>query len=185
MAFRFYPGEYRIRPVRAAWELRACAALRRDVFCDEQKLFDDDADTLDQRALHIAAIACVLSQPEQVVGTVRIHEAAAGIWFGSRLAVHSDFRCGHALGHKLIRHAVSTAHAHGAREFFAHVQVQNAPLFQRLHWRALATQEIYGQPHVLMAADLDFYPPAAREEIALYAPSRASRQPALTALEAA
>ncbi|MET0379323.1 MAG: MSMEG_0567/Sll0786 family nitrogen starvation N-acetyltransferase, partial [Spongiibacteraceae bacterium] len=133
-SFRFYPGEYRIRPVNADWELQGCAALRRAVFCDEQGLFqDDDSDAIDPNALHIAALGCVLAQPEQVVGTVRIHESQPGIqpgvWMGSRLAVHNDFRCDHALGHKLIRHAVRLAHARGCHQFFAHVQIKNAPLF--------------------------------------------------------
>lgn len=185
-AFRFYPGEYRIRPLQADWERRACAALRRAVFCDEQRIFDgDDGDHADARALHIAAFGCVLSQPEQVVGTVRIHAEANGVWIGSRLAVHGDFRCSHALGHQLIRHAVRLAHAHGCRQFLAHVQLRNVALFERLHWHAIDTRDIYGQPHRLMQADLGFYPPATREEIVLYPRLRSDRLRALPALEAA
>lgn len=185
-SFRFYPGEYRIRPLQADWERRACAALRRAVFCDEQRIFErDDGDAADTRALHIAAFGCVLSQPEHVVGTVRILEADGRTWFGSRLAVHGDFRCNHALGHQLIRHAVRLARARGCEQFLAHVQLKNAALFQRLHWHALETLDIYGQPHLLMQADLDFYPPAVREEIALYPQTRSERLRALPVLEAA
>ncbi|MDB6062166.1 MAG: GCN5-related N-acetyltransferase [Verrucomicrobiaceae bacterium] len=167
--FRFNPGEYRIKPAREKWERNACAALRRDVFCAEQGLFDsDDRDDIDNRALSIAAISCVLAQLEQVVGTVRIHETESDIWFGSRLAVAADFRSSSALGHKLIQHAVGTARTKGCERFLAHVQLKNAPLFKRMHWRVLQTVDIYGQPHLLMEADLNFYPTAISEEIAIY-----------------
>ena len=52
----FMPGEYSIKHVAADWERKACAALRRQVFCTEQRLFDaDDRDTIDDHALPIDA----------------------------------------------------------------------------------------------------------------------------------
>jgi putative N-acetyltransferase (TIGR04045 family) len=167
--FRFLPGEYIIKHVDAGWEKAGCAALRRAVFCDEQKIFDrDDTDAVDAVALTIAAITCVIAQPEQVVGTVRIHEASPGLWFGSRLAVHRDYRHASALGRYLIEHAVCTAHARGCRQFHAHVQLQNEALFQRLHWHTLDYVEVCGQRHALMQADLDFYAPRHEDEICIY-----------------
>jgi putative N-acetyltransferase (TIGR04045 family) len=69
-----------------------------------------------------------------------------------------------ALGAALIRLAVSSAHARGCRRFLAHVQSQNALLFQRLHWRTLEIIELHGRPHHRMEADLDSYPPFAAPE---------------------
>lgn len=184
-AFCFSPGEYRIRPAQTTWERHACSALRRAVFCDEQQLFEDDSDAIDASAQHLSALTCLLGEPEQVVGTVRIDEREAGVWFGSRLAVQRDYRCGFSLGKYLIRHAVTVARAQGATAFYAHVQQQNVPLFQRMHWLALKALELHGQPHQLMRADLDFYPPAAHREITLYLPSRTQRLQPLPLLEAA
>lgn len=155
----FRPAAYRIKLADAAWEHRACAALRRQVFCDEQQLFvGDDRDSADDVALPIAAVACVAGIPEQVVGTVRIHQPEHGLWFGSRLAVHADFRGAAWIGSELIRHAVGSAQARGCRRFLAHVQIANVGLFRRLHWHPLETLEVCGQPHVLMWADLEHYP---------------------------
>ena len=101
--------------------------------------------------------------PDQVVGTVRIHThpegEEPGLWWGSRLAVHAAFRQHGRLGATLIRLAVSSAHARGALVFLAHVQAQNVPLFQRLHWSLLKEETLHGRPHALMQADLAHYPP--------------------------
>lgn len=167
--FRFNPGEFRLKPATERWEQLGCAALRRAVFCIEQGLFDgDDRDAADAGALSIAALVCLIGQPEQVVGTVRIHETEPGVWQGSRLAVHADYRSGTALGPHLIRHAVGSARARGCRRFLAQVQVQNAALFKRLHWQVLEPVSVCGRPHLLMEADLTHYPPCARDEVCLY-----------------
>lgn len=169
----FIPGEYRVKHVTAAWEQRDCAQLRREVFCAEQQVFDgDDADAIDAVALPIAALACVAGIAERVVGTVRIHrpDAAceAGLWQGSRLAVHPDYRGSAWLGSELIRHAVSTAQARGCTRFLAQVQVQNVRLFERLHWTSLEAVVVQGRPHVLMEAQLAHYPPRAEDEVRFY-----------------
>lgn len=173
--YRFHPGEYRIKHVTEAWERRACADLRRAVFCDEQGIFEhDDADELDARALPIAAIACLIGQPEDIVGTVRICETDLGTWWGSRLAVHRDYRRSVWLGSELIQHAVRTAHARGAKRFFAQVQVQNVKLFERLHWNVLGAVIVQDRPHVLMQADLAHYPPQHRDDIGFFSGLRAA-----------
>jgi putative N-acetyltransferase (TIGR04045 family) len=179
-AFPFVPGEYRIKHLSENWERAACLALRRQVFCREQRIFeDDDADAHDAYALPIAAIACIAGLPEHLVGTVRIHcdDAEAAHWSGSRLAVHPDFRRSAWLGSELIRHAVSTATARGCRKFTAQVQAQNRALFERLHWRVLEVSSIQNRPHVLMEADLAFYAPRHADEIAWFT-SRPESTPA-------
>jgi putative N-acetyltransferase (TIGR04045 family) len=161
----FLPSEYRVKFATEPWERREAAALRRQVFCDEQGVFaGDDRDAIDQVAIPIVANSSFGVVSHEVVGTVRIHEAEPGIWWGSRLAVASDYRRIGALGTALIRLAVSSAHARGCLRFFAHVQSQNATLFRRLHWDTIDEINIHGRPHHFMQADLAHYPP--KHEIA-------------------
>lgn len=156
----FIASEYQVKYATTAWERRGAAALRRAVFCEEQGLFTgDDRDAIDEIATPIVALSLLGVAADAVVGTVRIHEAEPGLWWGSRLAVAEGHRKVGALGASLIRLAVASAHARGATRFLAHVQSQNAPLFQRLHWQTLDIVDLHGRPHHRMQADLDFYPP--------------------------
>jgi putative N-acetyltransferase (TIGR04045 family) len=161
----FLPSEYRVKFATDAWERREAAALRRQVFCEEQGIFSgDDRDAIDDMAIPIVAISSFAVVSQEVVGTVRIHEAEPGVWWGSRLAVAAGYRKIGALGTSLIRLAVSSAHARGCRRFLAHVQSQNALLFRRLRWATLAEITIHGRPHHFMQADLAYYPPLADAE---------------------
>src|SRR5450631_2497513 len=161
----FLPAEYRVKFATEAWERREAAALRRQVFCEEQGIFvGDDRDDIDAIAIPLVVISSLGIAPHDVVGTVRIHEAEPGVWWGSRLAVAADYRGIGALGSSLIRLAVSSAHARGCRRFFAHVQSQNAPLFRRLRWDTIEEVNIHGRPHHFMQADLRHYPPFADAE---------------------
>jgi putative N-acetyltransferase (TIGR04045 family) len=156
----YQPAEYRIKQAGLAWETEHAYRLRRQVFCAEQGIFDgDDRDDIDARAQLLVALACIGGTPEQVVGTVRIHEEEPGVWFGSRLAVDAAFRKQGQLGATLIRLAVSSARAQGCKTFLAHVQSQNLPLFVRMHWDPLRELSLLGRPHHLMQADLACYPP--------------------------
>jgi putative N-acetyltransferase (TIGR04045 family) len=162
----FLPSEYRVKFATDAWERRDAAALRRQVFCDEQGIFlGDDHDAIDEVAIPIVAISSLGVVPHDVVGTVRIHEREPGVWWGSRLAVAVDYRRVGAIGTSLIRLAVSSARARGCRSFFAHVQSQNALMFQRLHWNTIEETELHGRPHHFMQADLAHYAPIADAEI--------------------
>lgn len=153
-------GECRIKHATEAWEEAGAAALRVQVFCREQGLFPGhDRDAIDARAFTLVALAPIFGVPDQVVGTVRIHRDGPGLWGGSRLAVDRAYRRLGAIGSGLIRLAVSTAHARGCRRFEAHVQSQNAALFQRLHWHTIREELLHGHPHHLMWADLAHYPP--------------------------
>jgi putative N-acetyltransferase (TIGR04045 family) len=162
----FLPSEYRVKFATEAWERREAAGLRRQVFCDEQGIFPaDDRDAIDEVAIPIVAISSLGVVALDVVGTVRIHETEPGVWWGSRLAVAGAYRRIGAIGTSLIRLAVSSANARGCRRFFAHVQSQNALLFQRLHWYTIEQTEFHGRPHHFMQADLAHYPPIADAEI--------------------
>jgi putative N-acetyltransferase (TIGR04045 family) len=156
----FVPSEYRVKQATQRWEFEQAYALRREVFCVEQQVFaDDDRDEIDAQARLLVAVACVGGVLDQVVGTVRIHEARPGVWWGSRLAVHRAFRRHVGLGTTLIRLAVGTAHARGCKTFLAHVQQQNVELFKRLHWHWLADEMLCGRPHCLMSAEVGWYAP--------------------------
>ncbi|GLK66733.1 MSMEG_0567/Sll0786 family nitrogen starvation N-acetyltransferase [Hansschlegelia plantiphila] len=169
----FVPGGYRVKWATEPWELRGAMAVRREVFCEEQGLFDgSDRDAIDDSATPIVALSSYVVAPDAVVGTVRIHEEAPGLWWGSRLAVAAGHRRVGALGASLIRLAVSSAHARGCVRFLAHVQAQNAPLFRRLHWRTLDEIELRGVRHLRMEADLAFYPPFATPEAGFLALTR-------------
>ncbi len=157
---RFMPCEFRVKWAATHWEREQALALRRAVFCAEQGIFlGDDRDAIDEHAQLIVALSCVGGAPDAVVGTVRIHEESTGRWWGSRLAVHAAFRHHGRIGATLIRLAVSSAHARGCREFLAHVQSQNTPMFERLHWRSLQRETLHGRPHDLMQANLAHYAP--------------------------
>lgn len=157
---QFTPCEFRVKLAETAWEVEQSRKLRRAVFCVEQGVFvGDDRDALDDEALPIIAVSCVAGLADQVVGTVRIHTQGDDLWWGSRLAVHPSFRQYGHIGTSLIRLAVGTAHARGARIFLAQVQSQNRALFEKLHWRALKEEMRFGRPHCLMEADLSRYPP--------------------------
>jgi putative N-acetyltransferase (TIGR04045 family) len=158
----YTPTEYRIKWTTLPWEAEEAFKLRRAVFCIEQGIFvGDDRDEIDERAQHLVAVSCIAGMPEQVVGTVRIHQEGPQLWFGSRLAVHAAFRRHSKIGATLIRLAVTSAHAIGCETFLAHVQSQNVPLFRTLHWDALSQEMLHGRSHHLMQAQLEHYPPCA------------------------
>jgi putative N-acetyltransferase (TIGR04045 family) len=156
----FAPCEFRVKWADSGWEIAQARTLRRVVFCVEQGVFvGDDLDTIDAHAQTLVALSALGGMPDEVVGTVRIHAAEDGIWWGSRLAVHAAFRSHGRIGATLIRLAVSSAHARGCRVFLAHVQSQNVALFEKLRWTALKEETLHGRPHHLMQADLAAYPP--------------------------
>jgi putative N-acetyltransferase (TIGR04045 family) len=160
LALAYVPIEYRIKWTTLEWEASEAFKLRRAVFCIEQGVFvGDDRDEIDDRAQQLVAVSCIAGMPEQVVGTVRIHETEPGVWLGSRLAVHAAFRGHGKIGSTLIRLAVTSAHALGCKTFLAHVQSQNVPLFRRLRWDVLGEEWLHGRQHHLMQAQLAHYPP--------------------------
>ena len=152
----FLACEFRVKFATLPWERNRAAGLRREVFCGEQGIFrDDDQDAIDEIAIPLVALSSLAITHEDVVGTVRIHEEGAGLWWGSRLAVARSYRKVGAIGTSLIRLAVCSAHARGCQRFLAHVQSQNATLFHALHWETLDEVLLHGHPHHFMQADLD------------------------------
>lgn len=171
----FTACEFQIKFATEDWERSGAACLRHHVFCKEQRLFEDDRDAIDDTAIAIVALSLLGVAADEVVGTVRIHEAEPGLWWGSRLAVCPRHRRVGALGTSLIQLAVSAAHARGCTRFLAHVQEQNVPLFRRLNWTTLAEVTLHGHPHHRMEANLAAYPPFMTPEIGFLAlPKRAA-----------
>lgn len=161
----FLACEFRVKFATLAWERNRAAALRRQVFCEEQQIFQGtDADAIDDYAIPLVALSSLAITHEDVVGAVRIHPAEQGVWWGSRLAVSKPYRKIGAIGTSLIRLAVCSAHARGCERFLAHVQSQNARLFHALHWQTLEEIDVHGHPHHFMQADLAHYPPLSTPE---------------------
>lgn len=141
------------------WALREAQRLRNDVFVVEQGIFQtSDHDVFDSHAYTLVATIGLLGIPDAVVGTVRIHEQAPGVWVGSRLAVDRAYRSVWGLGKALIAVAVSSAQAQGCKIFYANVQLKNLELFQKLGWLALGEVDVHGVTHMFMQANLDLYP---------------------------
>lgn len=157
---KYQPVEYLVKWATYPWEIAQAMQIRKDVFCEEQGIFNgNDEDETDQKAQLIVAISCEAGHPDTVVGTVRIHQEETGVWYGSRLAVHKDYRSHGKLGASLIKLAVSSAHWVGCHTFLAHVQSQNVPLFRRLYWDVLQQETLLNRSHHLMQARLEKYPP--------------------------
>jgi putative N-acetyltransferase (TIGR04045 family) len=164
----FLASAYQIKYATEAWEFRGAAALRRQVFCQEQGIFeDDDRDAIDDTAIPIVAISLFGVAADAVVGTVRIHPHPEdpGVWWGSRLAVARPYRRLGAVGANLIRLAVSSAHAQGCHTFLGNIQSQNVELFRHMHWQTLEELQLHGKPHHMMQANLAHYPPFQHPEI--------------------
>jgi putative N-acetyltransferase (TIGR04045 family) len=170
---RYLPPHYRVREACEPWEIDGSARLRHTVFCVEQKIFDQtDRDDIDRFATTLAATSTLAGMEDEVVGTVRIHEAAPRHWTGSRLAVAKGHRRVGGIGTHLIRLAVCLAHARGAARFDALVQNPNVALFESLHWHTIGTRMLHGHPHHHMQADLAYYPAADAHELQVLVPMR-------------
>jgi putative N-acetyltransferase (TIGR04045 family) len=156
-------ARFETRIARTAPERAAYFALRREIFCAEQGVFDgDDRDDCDATAVPIVCLAETSGGgAARVVGVVRIweDESTPGDWWGGRLGVDRDFRTVGAVGRWLVQTAVGTARGWGASRFRATVQRANVAFFRRLRWQTRTELELFGRPHHLMEADLTHYPP--------------------------
>jgi putative N-acetyltransferase (TIGR04045 family) len=165
----FHSPGYFIRAASTHWETKGALDLRKRVFVDEQGIFDvHDQDDIDSIATHLVAISTIAHEAHSVVGTVRIHQAEPGIWWGSRLAVDPAYRNVGRLGAELISLAVRSANARNCRVFYANVQTQNVVLFRRMRWQCLKEVNCHGVEHMLMSADLSRYPPQYHPENGWY-----------------
>ncbi|MFZ4640130.1 MAG: MSMEG_0567/Sll0786 family nitrogen starvation N-acetyltransferase [Nodosilinea sp.] len=147
---------YHFKLATSPEEVKGYFALRQQIFCQEQGLFEPtDVDDIDQIAYPIIALE---THSGKIVGIVRIYEADPGLWYGGRLGTHPAYRRGWRIGKGLIEKAVTTAHTWGCRQFLATVQLQNVRFFQRLHWTSLEQITLCDRPHHLMEANLNYYP---------------------------
>jgi putative N-acetyltransferase (TIGR04045 family) len=164
---------FQVKWATNAWEIEQASRIRREVFCEEQGLFDEhDRDEIDLIAQPLIVTSSILGMPEEVVGTVRIHQPEPGLWLGSRLAVKKVFRSQIVLGASLIRLAVSSANTLGCHTFLATVQERNEVLFKRLHWATTGYQDIHGMKHANMQADLEHYPPLSQPSLGFWVSGR-------------
>ena len=63
-------------------EIEQANRIRREVFCEEQGLFQEhDRDDIDLIAQPLIVTTSILGMPEEVVGTVRIHQPEPGLWW--------------------------------------------------------------------------------------------------------
>jgi len=137
------------REASTAEELQACYAIRRQVFVEEQHLFEtDDRDVHDEHAIHFMALV-----RGSIIGTVRIYCDAGGLWWGGRLAVLKRHR-GRA-GRLLVQTCVERVRSEGGRQFQACVQQDNVAFFKTLGWVSVGeTISICNRPHQVMQATL-------------------------------
>jgi hypothetical protein len=179
---RYAQSDFLFKIATSPAEVDGFFTLRRQIFCEEQGIFQhDDRDPVDEKMIPIICKTLLAGMEDSIAGVVRIDEREPGLWYGSRLGVAADYRrlrhispgvairnmqpCYHrlgALGAGLIYKAVSTANSMGCREFLATVQRQNERFFRRLHWESIGRLSLHGIEHVTMRADMNYYPPAAR-----------------------
>jgi radical SAM protein (TIGR04043 family)/putative N-acetyltransferase (TIGR04045 family) len=147
------PGDNLIcHRARTSGETAQAFEIRREVFVEEQKLFEtSDQDANDVKSIHLVAV-----HRGEVVGTVRVfpNGNGSGHWIGGRLAVKKGHRTSGA-GELLVRNAVQTVKRHGCTHFTAHIQAENVAFFSRLGWRTIEPPALhFGKIHQLMAANL-------------------------------
>ncbi len=138
-------------PSRTRRELAKAAAIRHQVFVDEQRLFQDtDADENDGESTHLIA-----EMEGQIIGTVRVFPVEGnGHWIGGRLAIQKEWR-GSGAGELLVREAMRFVKSKGCTAFTARIQEENIPFFVQVGWRpAGRLHEYRGRIHQQMKADL-------------------------------
>ncbi|GAB7055296.1 MULTISPECIES: MSMEG_0567/Sll0786 family nitrogen starvation N-acetyltransferase [unclassified Paenibacillus] len=152
-----------VRIAKTEHELEAALSLRRQVFVDEQHLFDGtDADEHDPASIYINA----WKNGETLMGTVRCYadNDDPTLWWGGRLAVKPEFRL-RGVGVYLIEAAVEEMRLRGVRRFLAKVQQQNVKLFEKLGWKTVGGLIwIHDHPHHIMEANLHVYDASGRKQ---------------------
>jgi putative N-acetyltransferase (TIGR04045 family) len=133
-------------------------ALRREIFVDEQGLFErDDRDEVDDDPRRIVLLA--RNHDGTVIGGVRLAPALTGTdigwWNGGRLAVSRAGRHYGGVGAALVRAACAHAEGSGVIRFEATVQAGNEAMFRRLGWHRVRAVEVAGAPHLQMRWPID------------------------------
>ncbi|MGO4275666.1 MSMEG_0567/Sll0786 family nitrogen starvation N-acetyltransferase [Paenibacillus sp. TAF58] len=144
---------YEIRIAETEIETQASLLLRRQVFVEEQQLFEEsDADENDSSSITIN----IWKQGTILVGTVRCYpdRKTPSLWWGGRLAVHEQYRI-RGIGVYLIEAAVEQMKQRQVLCFRAQVQEQNVQLFEKLGWTKVGAPTFaQGLPHQIMEANL-------------------------------
>jgi putative N-acetyltransferase (TIGR04045 family) len=133
-------------------EIKEVFAIRKEVFIDEQKIFQNsDIDENDKNSIYLIA-----EDDNIIIGTVRIYPSGNDdTWVGGRLAVRNKHR-GSRAASLLSQEAVNLAKIKGCRKFVATIQEQNVNFFKRLGWKTTGGIFNYlGVPHQPMEADLN------------------------------
>lgn len=140
-----------IRQAKTEQETREVFAIRKEVFVDEQKMFQDsDIDENDKKSIYLIA-----KSNGMIVGTVRVFPVGDDSWIGGRLAVRRKYRGTHA-GCSLVKEAVKFVIMKKCKKFTAIIQVKNVNFFKYLGWKPIGNKINYlGLPHQIMEADLD------------------------------
>jgi putative N-acetyltransferase (TIGR04045 family) len=141
------------RIVTSSADIAAHHRIRTDVFVNEQQLFIDDRDAVDEL---VTTLKVVAFREHNAAGSVRLFpiDAHGERWQGDRLAVLAPFRR-FTLGIPLVRFAVATAGQRGGSVMSAHIQPSNVAFFEHLGWRSDGAIETYvGVPHQPMCIDL-------------------------------
>jgi putative N-acetyltransferase (TIGR04045 family) len=143
------------RLAAGADELALHYAIRRTVFCAEQRMFGvgDDRDDRDAEGTTLHAVG---AESGVIGGTVRLYPLGEDgrVWQGDRLAVLPAFRHG-SLGGSLVRFAVRTAGERGGERMVAMIQLPNVRFFLALGWSLDGdVADFHGRAHQPMAIAL-------------------------------
>src|SRR5258708_37478545 len=84
---RFSASEFRVKFAPSRWEREGAYALRRQVFCGEQGLFEeDDRCGVGDYATALVALSMLVGAGDQIARAVRIHEDEACLRGGGRVS---------------------------------------------------------------------------------------------------
>ena len=90
---KFSPSDFVFKIGNTSDDLDGFFELRRQIFCEEQGLFqNDDRDLIDSNMLPIVCRTILAGMEDAVAGVVRIDEREPRVWYGSRLGVAKEFR---------------------------------------------------------------------------------------------
>lgn len=147
----------------ANWtEVQSALALRRQVFVEEQGIFEDsDADENETESITLNA----WRNGSILMGTVRCYpdQGESGVWWGGRLAVQETYRL-RGIGVYLIEAAVEEMKRRNVKRFLAQVQEQNVKLFEKLGWcKTGAPYFVRGHSHQLMEANLHVHDASSKQ----------------------
>jgi len=143
--------EVTMRWARGPQDLGAAAAVRVEVFCEEQGVsLTEELDGLDEHALHLVAL-----EPggECVIATLRLLLGDGEAKIG-RVAVRRDWRR-RGIASRMLEQALARAGEHGARRVRLAAQLTATALYEGVGFAVESERfEQAGIPHVWMGLTL-------------------------------